>query len=395
MGKTVLILGGGTGGIVAANVLRKLLDEQHQVIVVDRNNKYYFQASYPLLMVGLRNPEQISRNLNGLKAKGIQFIQAEITQILPRQNQVRTTAGILEYDYLIIALGVDLHPEMIPGQSEIAYNPYNIHSVHRLQKTLQFFRSGTIVVFIASLPYTGAVGPYEIVFLIDAWLRQRKVRHQVRLVHITPEPTLFPFASKKVSKSLKLMMEQRDIELITSAKTLALDKHKQELALADGQTVYGDLMIGIPAHSGPQVLQNSSLVLDQSWCAVSPHTLHTKIQYEAGTHVAEADNVFCVGDAAALRLPGSGMWAPKAGLFAHFQAEVVARNIALRIAGQEPRFRYRGKGAGAAMITSFRQGRLLSIDYYAPQPRVTLLWPNKIAYLTKIAFEKYWLKSWF
>lgn len=395
MGKTVLILGGGTGGVVAANVLRKLLDVRHRVVVVDRKDKHYFQASYPLLMAGLRNPEQITRSLRRLLEKGIQFIQAEVAEILPHENQVRTNAGLFGYDYLIISLGAELHPEMVPGQNETAYNPYDIHAIHRLQKELEFFRSGTIVLFIASLPFTGAVGPYEIIFLIDAWLRRRKVRSSTRLIYATPEPALFPFAGKKVSSSFEQLMQQRNIELMTNAKITAVDTSKKELILAGGQTIAGDLLIGVPTHTGPLVLQKSPLVLDQGWCAVSPYTLHAKIQYDTEAHVAEAANIFCVGDAAALRLPGSGMWAPKVGIFAHFQAEVVARNIALDITGQEPRFRYRGKEAGASMITGFKQGRLLAIDYYASKPRVTLLRPSAIGYLAKTTFEKYWLKSWF
>jgi len=393
VGKTVLILGGGTGGAAAANVLGKLAEGHHRIVVIDRSGKHYYQAGYPMLMAKLRNPGQITRNLNRLQEKGIEFMQAEALEILPHQNQVRTTVGLLNYDYLIIALGADLHPELVPGQSETAYNPYNIHSIQRLQKELEFFRSGTIVFFIASLPYTGAVGPLEMIFLIDAWLRRRKVRSQTRLVFVTPEPALLPFAGKKVSSSIEQMLRHREIELITNAAASALDKHKG-LIVADGRAITGDLFIGIPAHTGPKALQNSPLVLDQSWCTVSPHTMHAKVQYGDGTHVAEAENIFCIGDAAALRLPESGMWAPKAGMFAHYQAEVAARNIALRLSGQEPRFRYRGKGTGIVMITGFNQGRMLAIDYYAPQPRVSMLMSGTAAYLIKTAFEKYWLGRW-
>ncbi|HPT93190.1 MAG TPA: FAD-dependent oxidoreductase [Limnochordia bacterium] len=394
MGKTVLILGGGTSGVAAANVLRKLLGEQHRILVVDRGGKHYFQAAYPLLMAKLRNPEQITRSLDRLQEKGVEFIQAEVEELLPSQNQVKTTAGLLRYDYLIVALGAELHPEAVPGQKETAYNPYDIHAVHRLQRELEFFRSGTIVLFIASLPYTGAVGPYEIIFLIDAWLRRRKVRSQARLIHITPEPALFPFAGRKVSSSLEQMLRQRDISLITNAAIQAVDKQRHAVILADGRAIFGDLLIGVPAHTGPLALKNGPLVLDEGWCAVSPHTLHAKIQYGDGSHVAEAENIFCVGDAAAIRMPANGMWAPKAGIFAHFQAEVVARNIALSITGQAPRFRYRSKGAGAVMISGFNQGRILSIDYYASPPRTAMLWPSAAAYLAKAAFEKYWLKYW-
>ena len=87
MGKTVLILGGGTGGVVAANVLRKLLDGRHRVVVVDRKDKHYFQASYPLLMAGLRNPEQITRSLRRLLEKEFSSFRPRLLKSCPMKTK--------------------------------------------------------------------------------------------------------------------------------------------------------------------------------------------------------------------------------------------------------------------------------------------------------------------
>lgn len=389
MGKTILILGGGIGGTAAANVLSKLL-KNHQIILVDREEYHLFRPSLPLLLVNLRHPHQIVRRLTDLEKKGVKFIQAEVNKVMPQRQQVETTQGLLNYDYLIVALGADQHPETVPGQIEAAFNPYNLQDACRLQQELQFFKSGRIIVFIAALPYTGPNGPYEFICLLDTYFRKRGVRNQIQLTLITPEPALFPLASRKINYKLAKLMTKKQIQVYTNAQVLALDHLKNELVLTDGRIFPGDLFIGIPTHRGSKALQHTSLALEQSWCLVDPHTLAAKlISTEA------ADNIYCIGDAAGLKVADGSRWAPKIGIFAHYQAEVVARNIALKLSGKTPQFRYQGKGAGVAMITDYNHASLLSINYYASQPRTFLLPPMSIGWLVKTAFEKYWLNCWF
>ncbi len=384
LGKTVLILGGGTGGVVAGNVLRKTLKKKHQVIIVDRNDYHYFQASYPFLMVNQRRPAQVVRRLEAVQRKGIEFRKADVIQVYPEQHLVETSAGMLGFDYLVISLGAEHHLESVPGQEAVAYNPYSFEGVCRLRHELWYFTGGNIVLFISNLPYTGVIAPYEIIFLIDAFFRERGLRQQVTLTLVTPEPSLLPLAGPKVGESLRRMLEQRQIRVLTQAKVLSLDPVKRHLMLDGGISIPGDLFIGIPSHWGPSVLCNSNLVDDSGWIEVDPHTMATR-----------AKCVYAVGDATGIKLPITQAWGPKAGVFTHYQAEVVARNIASVIAKKSPDFRYTGKAAGVVMATGFGSGRVASVKYYArPYPRVALLRSTRIAYWTKIAFEKYWLNCW-
>ncbi len=385
MGKTILILGGGTGGVAAANVLGKTVGRRHQVVLVDRNDSHFFLASYPLVMIGRRRPEQVKRKLKNLERKGVAFFQAEVKSINTTCRRVETDRGALSYDYLVIALGAEHHPETVPGQAEGAYNPYNFADLNRLRQRLASFKRGKIVVFISSLPYTGVIAPWEIIFLLEDFFRQRGFERQVKLTLATPEPLPLPLAGPKVGDSIRRMMQQRGINLITQVRVLNLDQKGGSLILDHGITLPADLFIGIPSHWGPSALRDSELTVKGGWVRVHPHTLETG-----------ADGVFAIGDAAATVLPLSQVWAPKAGFFAHYQAEVVARNIALILAGKKPVFRFTGKAAGAVMLTSLNQGRFASVNYHAlPWPRVSLLRPTRAAYLAKIAFEKYWLARWF
>ena len=330
----MLILGGGVGGVVAANVLSKTLSKEHRIILVDRNENHTYRSAYPLMLVNRRRPAQISKKLERLRHKGIEFIQAEIEQLLLEKRQVETNRGLLDYDYLIISLGAEMHPETVPGMAEGAYNPWSFKGADRLRRRLAAFKGGKIVLFIASLPISCHPAPYEIIFLLDAYFRERGLRHQVELTLVTPEMSPEPLAGPKVGESVRRMLEERGINLITQARVLSLEQEDKLLVLDHGITVPGDLFIGVPSHWGPSLLRDTNLVEENGWIRVDPYTLETA-----------ADRVFAIGDAADLRLPVSKVIAPKAGIFAHYQAEVVSRNIAALIAGEPPRFRYTAKGA--------------------------------------------------
>lgn len=378
MAKTILILGGGTGGVVAANLLTKVLPKKHRIALVDRRDSHVFLASLPLVVTGRRRPEQIIRNLQRLEGPNLQFVQAEVEQFNPDEKTIRTDQGLLSYDSLIIALGAD--QQGISGYDK-AFNPYNLHDATLLQKELARFQKGHIVLFISSLPFPGAIGPYEITLLLDSYFRKRGLRRQIQISFITPETRLLEFASPLYSERLTTIMKERGINVLTSRKAQSLFKGRA-LALGDGD-IPGDLFIGIPRHIGPAPFRDSVIAGPSGWLEVDPISLSTCFL-----------DVYAVGDATGIQSP-AGTWIPKVGFFAHYQAEVVARNLALQYAGREPKFSFVGGASGASMLSSFNRGCFVSVDAYASPPSITLSSPTRLAYLTKILFEKYWLRSWF
>ena len=264
-----------------------------------------------------------------------------------------------------------------------AYNVYNFDDVIRLSNHLQNIKRGKIVLFISSLPFVCPPAPYEIVFLLDEYFRERGIREKVELSLVTPEQAPEPLAGPRVGASVRRMFQQRNIGLITNARVLT-DPSSKTLALDQGINIQADLFLGIPSHWGPTVMRGTGLVDEGGWIEVDPYTLETKRK-----------NVFAIGDAIGLRLPVMNVLAPKAGVFAHYQAEVVSRNIALLIKGKKARFRYTAKGF-CIMNTGFGRARYSSVRYFTkPKPFITLLRPTRWAYLAKLAFEKYWLTRFF
>src|SRR3990172_9526687 len=114
--------GGGVGGMVTANRLRRRLDSRHRVVVVERRAEHVFAPSLLWLMTGQRRADDITRPLRNLLDPGVELIQAEVSAIVPDGKMVRTSAGDLAYDYLVVALGAELAPDVLPGFSAAAHS---------------------------------------------------------------------------------------------------------------------------------------------------------------------------------------------------------------------------------------------------------------------------------
>ena len=384
MGQAIVILGGGTGGVVAANVLRQLVPPAHTITVIDRRENHQFQASFPLVLIGHRRAEDVVRPLSALREKGIEFVQAEITGVDLQTRQVHTNVGTLAYDYLIISLGAERHPQSVPGFKEAVFDAHSLRHLQQLAAELPRFHRGRIVLFISHLPFSGTVGPYEMVLLLSDFFHRQKRRH-VQLTLVTPEPYLLSAAGPRLGPRFQDLCLQQGIRVVTQARVLYLDHRTGHLVLDGGIYIPGDMFIGVPSHRGPTILRKTILSQDGGWLKAHPYTLATAVP-----------KVFAIGDAVGIRLPVTGAWLPKAGVFAHYQAEMVARNIALELAGKPPRFRFTGKAVGASLITSLGRAMPLSIRAYQPTgPRLSLLPPLRLGYAAKVAFEQYWLNRWF
>ena len=148
----VLVLGGGIGGVVAANVLSRKLGREHEIVLVDRRTKHRFSPSYPWLMMGWREPHQITRNLNLLNKKGIKYINGEVLKIDPANRFVKTSTKDFVYDYLIVALGAELAPETIPGFSDKAYHIYELEEAMKFREVLRNFSGGAVAVVCQAFP---------------------------------------------------------------------------------------------------------------------------------------------------------------------------------------------------------------------------------------------------
>src|SRR4030042_20271 len=182
IGKTVLVLGGGIGGLTAAQHLRRLLPPEHRVVVVEKKNFFYMCAFNMRLIAGeMKHPREAERDLSQLARKGIDWVHAVVGKIDLKGKRVHTSSGTLEGDYIIIALGAEKLPDALPGFAESAYNLTDAYGVLQLQKALDKFDSGRGVILFCSAPYSCPGAPCEAAFLVDSTLQTRKHRQRVEI----------------------------------------------------------------------------------------------------------------------------------------------------------------------------------------------------------------------
>jgi sulfide:quinone oxidoreductase len=381
-GKTVLILGGGTGGLVAAHRLRRMLPKEHRVVLVDRSPQYSFAPSYTWVMLGKRDGRQITRDLRSLTKKGIEFVLGEVEGIDPANKRVTVAGQELGFDYLIIALGAHYSSDEVPGLS-VSWTFYHLDGAEGLAERLQTFASGKIAIVVSALPYRCPAAPYEGALLLDDHFRRRKSRGDVEIHVYTPEPAPLPSAGGRVGERVVGLLKERDIAFTPKASLAEVSHRSRQMRFANGAPGAFDLLIATPIHHCPSVLRESGLAAEGGWVEVDRETLATG--YE---------DVYAIGDATAISL-GDGKVLPKTGVFAHGEAEVVARNIAAEIGGGEPICAFGGQG-GCFMSTAEGKAANIAGDFFAePEPDVRLRGPNRRWHWAKLGFERLWLWRWF
>ncbi|HZP97388.1 MAG TPA: FAD/NAD(P)-binding oxidoreductase [Candidatus Limnocylindria bacterium] len=377
-GRRVVVLGGGVGGVTAANELRAVLGSEHRVILMERQRDHVFAPSFLWLMTGDRRADQVRRKLSTLLRKGVELVEAEVTGLDLDREAVLARGQEYRYDALVVALGAELDPASFPGYADAAFNFFDAAGAARLATALKSFAGGRIVVAVTALPYKCPAAPYEAALLIEDQLRRRGLRPRSEVAIFTPEPQPMPVAGPAMGAAVSQLLAERGIQLNTTRALASIDAGAHELVFTDGARERFDLLAAVPPHRAPEVVRRSALAAASGWIPVDAATLRTK-----------HEKVYAIGDVASITL-GNGKPLPKAGVFAHAEARVVAREIAASFGGTAaPAFDGKGYcwvelGSGRA---AFADG-----DFYAsPAPTVLLRKPGTHWHLGKVLFERSWL----
>ncbi len=383
MGETVLVLGGGIGGVVAASRLRRLLAREHRVVLVEREADHLFQPSLLWLMLGWRTPDQIRRPIARLARRGIEVVRGSVERIDPARRMVVVNGKKQTVDFLVIALGAELAPEAIPGLAQAGHNLYSLAGAQALSAAREKFQRGRIVVLVSAMPFKCPAAPYEAAMLLADDCCRRGVRAAVSIDVYTPEPGPMPVAGPEVSKQVRQMVESKGIAYHPEHSVTQVDAGKKHITFANGASAEFDLLVYVPPHRAPPVVKEAGLVGPSGWVTVDRATLATSF---AG--------VFAIGDVTGIPL-AIGKPLPKAGVFAHGQAEVVARNIAAEINAAPASARFLGHGECFLETGAGRAGMGSGNFYAEPAPQVALRPPGRLLHLGKLLYEKYWLYRWF
>jgi sulfide:quinone oxidoreductase len=290
-GRTV-VLGGGTGGGVAASELRRRVPAGHPVVLVDRCAEHTYQPSLLWQMVGKRRPEQFRQPLRRLEKKGIEFRNAEVEELDLVNRVVRTASGDLDYDSLIVSLGAQLAPETVQGFEQMACNLYDPDGCAQIHAALEEVREGTIGILITAMPFKCPAAPYEAAFLGGSFVRKKGIRRNVEVHLFTPEHTPMPVAPPAIDDSIADSLAARGILYHPLFTFQELRPKTSEVVASDGRSHRVDLLIGIPPNQAPAVVRSSELLGVSGFVHVDARTLQS-----------DHDDVFAIGDVATIKLP--------------------------------------------------------------------------------------------
>jgi sulfide:quinone oxidoreductase len=382
-GKAVVVLGGGIGGLVVANLLRDKLRDQAEITLIERKKVFEFPPSYPWVMLGERRSEQVRHPLSSLRRKGIHVVSGEISKIGLQDREVEVGGTKFSYDYLIIALGAEYAPTGIPGLADFSHHIYDLESAVKLQKALQAFEGGVVAVGVSRLPFKCPAAPYETALLIDHRLRARGLGSKSRIRFFTPEGMPLPSAGPDIGNRALEFLTTHGIEPTFKAKLTEV--RPGQAIFEDGSVIQFDLLVAVPPHTCPAVVREAGLADETGWVPVEPTTMRTM-----------HSNVYAIGDVASVPTPsGFVPYLPKAGVFAHGQAEVVANNISVEIKGRGKAKAWDGSGS-CFLMTGGPQAAFVKGTWFAtPRPVVTFTPPSRTSYMQRVLFEKYWMRHWF
>jgi sulfide:quinone oxidoreductase len=385
--KQIVILGGGTGGTMIANRLRRRFDaDEAEIHVVDRDNWHVYQPGLLFVPFGLASLDEIVRPRHRQLHSGIVFHESEVDAVWIERDEVLLDNGtVLPYDVLVVATGSRLQPEETdgltgPGWNERAFTFYTPPGAATLHTALEGFDGGRLVINLVDMPIKCPVAPLEFAFLADWYFRERGIRNRVELVYSTPLDGAF--TKPVASEHLAGLLAEKDVELVTEFNAGEVDAVGGKLISYDERVLDFDLLVTVPLHGGAAFVERSPGLGDAlGFVPTDRRTLQATAK----------PNVFALGDAT--DLPTS-----KAGSVTHFEGEVMTENIARFLAGEELDAGYDGH-ANCFIETGFHKALLIDFNYETePLPGhfptalgLPLLRESRLNHLGKLMFQwVYW-----
>jgi sulfide:quinone oxidoreductase len=389
MAINVIVLGDGTGGLVAANLLARQARRRGVALnirLIGDSPKHTYQPGMlflPFQTPGYRTLADIQRDNAQFVGPGIDYRIERVTAIDKVARKVMTGAGVHDYDWLVLALGCRTVLDAVDGLPEQwgrrAFGFYTPDSALRLAEALQDFKGGDLVIDIAEMPIKCPVAPIEFACLVDDYLTRRGLRGKTRLTMVTP--LTGAFTKPICNEMLTGMLAGKNVDVVPNASLASVTD--REIGCPDGKKIPYDMLVVIPPHEGAEVIDEAGLGDGLGFGVTDKQTLKAR----------KTERIFLLGD-------NTNVPTSKAGSVAHFQAEVVVHNLLREIDGK-PALPLADGHANCFIETGGGKAILIDFNYdIQPVPGtfplpllgpMSLLKETRINHLGKLAFKPiYW-----
>ena len=371
----VVVLGAGFGGLELTTIVQEACGDAVSITLVDKAPGFVFGFSKLDVMFGKDTEEHVTHLYSDAVMPGVEFVNAEVTAIDPVARAVQTTAGALEADILVVALGCGVDPSATPGLVEGGHEFYSNAGAFALRETLAAFEGGRVVVGVTSTPFKCPPAPSETAMVMHEFLSERGLRDRSEIALVMPFGRPVP-PSPEASAAILARFEEFGIEWHPDRVVTGLDPARRVVLLSGGEEMPYDLFLGIPKHVAPDVVVDAGLAVD-GWIPVDPQTMATSYP-----------DVYAVGDV-------TSAGTPKAGVFSEGQARIAAEHVIARVQGGSSDARYDGFGR---CYVEFGEGAVVQVDITFPpggSPSGVLIGPDPALTPDKEAFGSDRVRRWF
>jgi sulfide dehydrogenase [flavocytochrome c] flavoprotein subunit len=317
----IAVIGGGFGGASCARTLRRL-DAKLAVTLIEPNRNFIACPFSNEVIAGLRDMELQQFSYNRIAAEGVTVIAQAATKIDPRARVVSLTDGsTLSYDRLVLAPGIDMRFDALPGYDEAASNKMP-HAWKAGEQTMLMRQQleamedgGLVVIAVPAAPLRCPPAPYERVSLIAHYLKTKKPRSKILILDAKDsfsQQRLFENAWKELYPG---MIER--IALSQGGRVTSVDAATKTI-VTDFGSYSADVANVIPPHKAGRIAEIADVADNTGWCPIDPVSFASKL----------APNIYVIGDAC---FAGS---IPKSASAANAQARACAAGIVNALAGK-------------------------------------------------------------
>lgn len=333
--KRIVILGGGSAGVMFANRMRKEVPTNElEITVIEKEAIHFYQPAFTLVVFELDQPENLTRPMKDLFHEGINLVTDEVTKIDPKNNKVTTSkSGEISYDYLVIATGARLVYDAPEGMKEGLDKGKNVFMFYTLDRAINLrdavkkLEGGIIVSSICEMPIKCPAAPVKFIMLAEDMMRRKGIRDKFRFIFTTPMPDVFsrePYAAK-----LNSIFKERGIEAIPNFNPSEVDYEKGVIkSFTKGQEpLKFDLLCITPPHEGQTFIENSEGIGNAAgWVTCDKHLMaHTTYP-----------NIYGIGDATDFPTSKTASGVRK-------QAKVLTERLKALLKGETPTAIYDGE----------------------------------------------------
>ncbi|TNE97539.1 MAG: NAD(P)/FAD-dependent oxidoreductase, partial [Bacteroidetes bacterium] len=398
--KHIVIVGGGTGGIMTAS--RLLKEKGLKITVIEPAEYHYYQPAWTLVGADAYDYEKTKRKMSDVMPAGVEWIKEYAEKLNPENNSLETKSGkVITYDYLILSPGLVMDMNQIEGLAEAIDKGVvcsNYTDPKHTWEVIKNFKGGNAVFTQPTTPIKCGGAPQKIAYLAADYFRKKGIANKSNVIYATPGGVVF--GVKVIKATLEKVINRYGIHFKPHYAPIKIDADKKIITFKFvsgnenqcvinedklGEKLQGDALIELPfdmlhlapPQAAPAFIRNSDLVNEAGWMDVDIHTMQSK----------KYPNIFGIGDVAALPTAKTGAAIRK-------QVPVVVDNLMKLIeSGQLGEKRYNGYSS-CPLVTGYGKMVLAEFDYdnnFTPDPKLKQM---LISDSSKEHLRLWWLKKY-